>query len=341
MPPASIRDVAQHAGVSVGTVSNVLNRPDEVSAESIARVNRAIEALGYVRNDAARKLRAGVSTTVGFVVLNGQNPFFNDVVRGAEDEASRHNIAILYGNTDEDVSREKLYLDLFEEQQVRGVLISPYGDILPRLERLRSRGISAVLVDRFGGSSRFSSVSVDSVAGGRMAVEHLIETGRRRIAFVGGPFDIRQVNDRLAGARVAAENAEHVELEVVATAAMTVDEGAAAGARIVSRPRSEWPDALFAANDLIALGLLQSLVVGGRMLVPDEIAIIGFDDIAFAGAAAVPLSSMRQPSGMIGRTALRILLEETADPEHIPRQTVFQPELVVRRSTDPAPRRMH
>ena len=341
MPPASIRDVAQHAGVSVGTVSNVLNRPDEVSAESIARVNRAIEALGYVRNDAARKLRAGVSTTVGFVVLNGQNPFFNDVVRGAEDEASRHNIAILYGNTDEDVSREKLYLDLFEEQQVRGVLISPYGDILPRLERLRSRGIAAGLVDRFGGSSRFSSVSVDSVAGGRMAVEHLIETGRRRIAFVGGPFDIRQVNDRLAGARVAAENAEHVELEVVATAAMTVDEGAAAGARIVSRPRHEWPDALFAANDLIALGLLQSLVVGGRMLVPDEIAIIGFDDIAFAGAAAVPLSSMRQPSGMIGRTALRILLEETADPEHIPRQTVFQPELVVRRSTDPAPRRVH
>ena len=335
MPPASIRDVAQHAGVSVGTVSNVLNRPDEVSAESIARVNRAIEALGYVRNDAARKLRAGVSTTVGFVVLNGQNPFFNDVVRGAEDEASRHNIAILYGNTDEDVSREKLYLDLFEEQQVRGVLISPYGDILPRLERLRSRGIAAVLVDRFGGSSRFSSVSVDSVAGGRMAVEHLIETGRRRIAFVGGPFDIRQVNDRLAGARVAAENAEHVELEVVATAAMTVDEGAAAGARIVSRPRHEWPDALFAANDLIALGLLQSLVVGGRMLVPDEIAIIGFDDIAFAAAAAVPLSSIRQPSRMIGRTALRIVLEEAADPDSIPRQTVFQPELVVRASTRP------
>ena len=158
MPAASIRDVAQHAGVSVGTVSNVLNRPDEVSAESIARVNRAIEALGYVRNDAARKLRAGVSTTVGFVVLNGQNPFFNDVVRGAEDEASGQGIAILYGNTDEDPKRERMYLDLFEEQQVRGVLISPYGDINPRLERLRSRGIPAVLVERFSGDGRFSSV---------------------------------------------------------------------------------------------------------------------------------------------------------------------------------------
>lgn len=336
MAPASIRDVAQHAGVSVGTVSNVLNRPGEVSAESIRRVHEAIEALGYVRNDAARKLRAGVSTTVGFVVLDGQNPFFGDVVRGAEDEASGQGIAILYGNTDEDPKRERMYLDLFEEQQVRGVLISPYGDINPRLERLRSRGIPAVLVDRFSGDGRFSSVSVDSVNGGRMAVEHLIATGRRRIAFVGGPFDIRQVNDRLAGARAAAENAaEHVELEVVATDALTVADGAAAGARIIARPRSEWPDAIFAANDLLALGLLQALIVDGRMLVPDDIALIGFDDNAFAAAAAVPLSSMRQPSRVIGRTALRILLEETADPGLIPRQTVFQPELIVRASTNP------
>jgi LacI family transcriptional regulator len=336
MAAASIRDVAQYAGVSVGTVSNVLNRPGEVSAESIIRVHRAIEELGYVRNDAARKLRAGVSTTVGFVVLDGQNPFFGDVVRGAEDEASRHGIAVLYGNTDEDVGRQRLYLDLFEEQQVRGVLISPYGDIQPRLERLRARGIHAVLVDRFSGDGRFSSVSVDSVVGGRMAVEHLIETGRRRIAFVGGPFEIRQVTDRLAGARVAVENSTTpVEIEVIATGALTVAEGAAAGARILDRPRREWPDALFAANDLLALGLLQGLVVDGRMLVPHEIALIGFDDIAFAAAAAVPLSSMRQPSAMIGRTALRILLEETTDPDMIPRQTVFLPELIVRASTAP------
>jgi LacI family transcriptional regulator len=330
----SIRDVADAAGVSVGTVSNVLNRPETVSAESSERVQRAIETLGYVRNDAARKLRGGVSTTVGFVVLNGQNPFFNDVVRGAEDEASRHGIAILYGNTDEDSHRQRTYLDLFEEQQVRGVLISPYGDVLPRLERLRERGIRAVLVDRFGGTSRFSSVSVDSVAGGRMAVEHLIETGRRRIAFVGGPMEMRQVTDRLAGARVAADNAlTDVEIEVLATSAMTVAEGAAVGERVLRRPRREWPDAMFAANDLVALGLLQSLVVEGRMLVPTDIALIGFDDISFAAAAAVPISSIRQPSGMIGRTALRILLEECDDAELIPRQTVFQPELVVRRSS--------
>ncbi|GAA1235735.1 LacI family transcriptional regulator [Microbacterium phyllosphaerae] len=332
--PVSIRDVAVRAGVSVGTVSNVLNRPDEVSSDSVERVTQAIEELGYVRNDAARKLRAGVSTTVGFVVLDGQNPFYNDVVRGAEDEASSHGIAILYGNTDDDPSREKVYLDLFREQQVRGLLIAPYGDVMTQLRKFRASGIATVLVDRFSADSGFSSVSVDSVAGGRLAVEHLIEGGRRRIAFVGGPFDMRQVTDRLAGARAAAENAAvHVELEVVPTSAMTVEEGVAAGARLLTRPRREWPDALFAANDLLALGLLQSLVSGGRVLVPDEIALIGFDDNPFAAAAAVPLSSIRQPSRMIGRTALRIVLEEAADPESIPRQTVFPPELIVRRST--------
>jgi len=334
MPATRIRDVARLAGVSVGTVSNVLNKPDEVSPDSLARVQAAIAELGYVRNDAARRLRAGVSSTVGFVVLDGQNPFFNEVVRGAEDEASKNGIAVLVGNTDEDLRREGMYLDLFEEQRVRGVLISPYGDIGQRLQQLRDRDIPAVLVDRINVDGKFSSVAVDSVAGGQIAAQHLIDTGRRRIAFVGGPFDIRQVRDRLAGARVAVDNSEFdVEIEVIATTALTVDEGVQAGRRIMDRSRPNRPDALFAANDLLALGLLQSLVVAGKLLVPSEISLIGFDDIAFAAAAAVPLSSVRQPSRMIGQTALRVLMEESEDPTMIPRQTVFRPELVVRAST--------
>ena len=124
-----------------------------------------------------------------------------------------------------------------------------------------------------------------------------------------------------------------MELEVIATNALSVDEGVRAGRRLLERPRRQRPDALFAANDLIALGLLQSLVVDGSLLVPEQIALIGFDDNAFAAAAAVPLSSIRQPSAMIGQTALRVLLEESADPTMIPRQTVFRPELVVREST--------
>jgi LacI family transcriptional regulator len=330
----SIRDVAREAGVSVGTVSNVLNKPDEVSADSLARVQHAIDRLGYVRNDAARRLRAGISSTVGFVMLDGRNPFFNEVVRGAEDEASRHGIAILVGNTDEDPAREEMYLDLFEEQQVRGVLISPYGDITRRLERLRERQIPAVLVDRMNPEGRFSSVATDSLTGGRLAAEHLLAQGRRRLAFVGGPLDLRLVRERLDGARWAVENADvAATLEVVATDALSVEDGIAAGRRIRERHPSGRPDAVFAANDLVALGLLQSLSVDGLLLVPEQIALIGFDDITFAAAAAVPISSMRQPARAIGATALRILLEEAADPTLIPRQTVFRPELVVRAST--------
>ena len=209
MAPASIRDVAQHAGVRLGTVSNVLNRPGEVSAESIRRVHEAIEALGYVRNDAARKLARRVSTTVGFVVLDGQNPFFGDVVRGAEDEASGHGIAILYGNTDEDVEARA-----HVPRPLRGAAGARRAHLALRRHQPPPR--AAALARHPGGArrpvQRRRPVQSRSTAStGAHGGEHLIATGRRRIAFVGGPFDIRQVNDRLAGARAAAENAaEHV-----------------------------------------------------------------------------------------------------------------------------------
>lgn len=335
MATASIRDVAQRAGVSVGTVSNVLNNPSKVSAASVRRVQAAIDDLGYIRNDAARQLRAGRSTTVGLVVLDVRNPFFTDVARGAEDEAATHGLSVILGNSDENSEREAGYLDLFEEQRVHGVLISPYGEVSPRLARLRSRGIPAVLVDRISGDGTFSSVSVDDIAGGRLAARHLLETGRRRLAFAGGPFDIRQISDRYAGARAAVESQQGATLEVIELTALSVLEGRRAGESILSRPITRRPDAVFAANDLVATGLLQALVMQGSMRVPDDISLIGFDDIDFASASVVPLSSVRQPSQLIGRTAVQLLIEEAADPGLSPRQVVFQPELVVRASTAP------
>jgi LacI family transcriptional regulator len=334
MSVTSVRDVAQRASVSVGTVSNVLNRPDKVAAGTVARVLQAIDELGFIRNDAARQLRAGRSKTVGLVVLDVRNPFFTDVARGAEDQASKAGLTVILGNSDESSDREAAYLDLFEEQHVHGVLISPFGDITARLERLRQRGIPAVLVDRSSGDASFSSVSVDDLAGGRLAVEHLIAQGRRRIAFVGGPMQIRQVTDRLAGARLAASAHPDVSLEVLEIEALSVLAGRAAGVGIAGRPTAERPDAVFAANDLVAMGVLQALMMqGGGVEVPRDVALIGYDDIDFASAAVVPLSSIRQPSALIGQTALEILVEQAADPSTPPRQVVFEPELVVREST--------
>ena len=334
MAAASVRDVALRAGVSVGTVSNVMNHPEKVSPATGERVQAAILALGFVRNDAARQLRVGRSTTIGLVVLDVRNPFFTDVARGAEDQASEAGLTVTLGNSDENPGREAKYLDLFEEQRVHGILISPYADITERLRRLRNHGIPAVLVDRSSRDLSFSSVSVDDVAGGELAVGHLLERGRRRIAFVGGPFEIRQVGDRHLGAATAVARYPDATLEVVDLPALSVIAGRTAGTEIAARPAGERPDAIFAANDLVAMGVLQALMMQGvNVRVPDDIALIGYDDIDFAGAAVVPLSSIRQPSALIGQTAVAILLEESDDPTLEPRQVVFQPELVVREST--------
>jgi LacI family transcriptional regulator len=330
----NVRDVAAAASVSVGTVSNVLNRPEKVSPATVERVLAAIAELGFVRNDAARQLRAGRSRSIGLVVLDVRNPFFTDVARGAEDRAAEDGMTILLGNSDENVDRERSYLDLFEEQRVHGVLISPLGDDETRLQRLRRRDTPVVLVDRVSEDRSLSSVSVDDVAGGGLAVRHLLETGRRRIAFVGGPASIRQVADRLEGARRAVAEIPGTTLEVIETESLTVLQGRAAGEAIRERPASERPDAIFAANDLLAMGVLQALNMLGSVRVPEDIALIGYDDIDFAAAAVVPLSSIRQPASLIGYTAVDLLLKEAASNEGFtPEQVVFQPELVVRQST--------
>ncbi len=197
----SIKEVAAAAGVSVGTVSNVLNRPEKVAESTVRRVTAAIDELGFVRNDAARQLRAGRSRSIGLVVLDAANPFFADVARGAEDRAGEAGMVVLLGNTDEAPAREDAYLDLFREQRVNGVLITPAGDDIPKLERLRTAGIPVVLVDHDAPGSGLASVAVDDVEGGYLAVAHLLAQGRRRVVFVGGSPSIRQV----AGSRVPAE----------------------------------------------------------------------------------------------------------------------------------------
>ena len=250
---ASIKDVANHASVAVGTVSNVLNYPDRVSERTKARVLRAIDELGFVRNDAARQLRVGHSRTIGLIVLDVGNPFFTSVVRAAEDAAALQGSAVLLGDSGHNASREANYIDLFQEQRVQGLLISPVGDITDRLDLLRERGVPTVLVDRLADESKFSSVAVDDDAGGYLAARHLLDTERRRLAFVGGPTSIRQVADRLQGAQRAVKEEPDAILEVLDAEGQTVLAGRSVGDMLVERGRAELPEAIFCANDLLAL----------------------------------------------------------------------------------------
>jgi DNA-binding LacI/PurR family transcriptional regulator len=329
----SIKEVALRARVSVGTVSNVLNRPDMVAPATRRRVLDAITELGYVRNDSARQLRAGRSNTIAIVVLDVANPFFTDVVHGAEQAADELGVMVVVCNSGENATRERRHLEQLEQQRVRGVLITPVEDQPgSRLEQLIRRGTPVVLVDRGSGQHNRCSVAVDDVLGGRLAGTHLVAQGHQLIAFVGGPHSIQQVADRHRGIVAALADAP-ATLLLVSTPSLSVAAGRHAGAQIADRPAGQRPTAVFCANDLLALGVLQEMTLRG-VRVPDDIAIIGYDDIDFAAAAAVPLSSIRQPREQLGRTAARLLLEEVEEGAgHQHRQVVFQPELVVREST--------
>lgn len=326
----NIREVALRAGVSVGTVSNVLNRPELVAEPTRERVYAAIAELGFVRNDSARQLRVGRSRTLGLVVLDVANPFFTDVARGVEDAANQHGLAVILCNTDEDPVKEASHLDLLAEMRVQGVLINPI-DTDGRIAALRDRGIPVVLFDRRGDTARECSVAVDDVLGGRLAATHLIETGHRTIQFVGGPLTLQQVQERYEGASEVVAARADVELTVLTTTALNVPAGRAAGDRLAA-DRDALPSAVFCANDLVALGVLQALTHAG-LRVPHDVAIVGYDDIDFAAAAAVPLSSVRQPRQQLGRTAAELLFAETTEAEHEHRQVVFEPELIVRDSS--------
>ncbi len=333
--PVSIREVAARAGVSVGTVSNVLNRPEIVAESTRRRVQSAIKQLGFVRNESARQLRAGKSRTIGLLVLDVANPFFTDLARGVEDEANESGLAVILCNSGDQLAKEQRYLELLEEHRVQGILITPVAAADEHVARLQRRGTPVVLVDSRSVSRGQCSVSVDDVLGGELAVAHLIAQGHRKIAFVGGPLSLRQVADRRDGAFRALEAAGLGPeiLHIVETSALHVAAGRQAGAQVAELPEPDRPTAMFCANDLLALGALQEMTAR-QLRVPDSIAIVGYDDIDFAAAAAVPLTSVRQPRHQLGRAAAQLLLEEALDDAgHQHRQVIFEPELVVRESS--------
>lgn len=322
-----IRQVAERAGVSPGTVSNVLNRPEKVARETRSRVEAAIQELGFVRNGSASMLRAGHGRTLGLMVLDLGNPFFTDMARGVEDVASERGHAVLLCNSSTSPDREARNVAMLAEQRVRGVLVTPVDEDTGRLRPLSERGIATVMLDHRATSSQQCSVTVDDVSGGEMAVAHLIAGGAQNLAYVTGPLSIRQCADRRTGARRALRGKG--KLRDVVVPAMTPQAGHDATIELLEA----LPDAVFCANDMLAVGVLRGLLQAG-VRIPQDVQVIGYDDIDFAAAAAVPLSSVRQPTYQLGRIATELLLAEVDDPErHAHQQIMFQPELIVRDST--------
>jgi len=331
---SSIREVAKRAGVSLGTVSNVLNRPEIVAEETRRRVQLAIEEIGFVPNGSARQLRVGRSQHIGLVVLDVANPFFTEVARGVEDLANQAGYVVILCNSDDSAEKENNYLQVLEEQRTQGVLITPVQSDAGYLQRFRQRGIAVVLLDRPSRIKDLCSVSVDDVRGGELAAAHLLEQGHQRIAFVHGPLSIRQIADRRRGVLKAIKAAgldPDGALVDITTPTQTAREGEECVEKLLSARIK--PTAVFCANDLLALGLMRGLIKRG-ISIPGDMALVGYDDVEFASVLSTPLTSIRQPKYELGRAAAELLLDEADNPTtHQHKHIVYQPELIVRESS--------
>jgi LacI family transcriptional regulator len=267
-------------------------------------------------------------------MLDATNPFFNDVTQGMELAAEGADLSLVICTSNQRQEREQAHLAQLMEQRVLGIMLTPVDPHAPWIDAIAERGMPLVIVDRIRDDDTFCSVAVDDLLGGRLAVEHLVEHGHRRVAFIGGPSSLGQVRDRLAGARQAWSEAglPPEDLLEVFTSNLSVSAGRGAGERLAGLSATRRPTAAFCANDITALGLLQHAVAAGWH-VPRDLAIVGYDDIEFAAAAAVPLTSVRQPREQLGRTATQLLVSETSDDDHLHQRVVFCPELVARASS--------
>ncbi|WP_168203902.1 LacI family DNA-binding transcriptional regulator [Humibacter ginsenosidimutans] len=327
-------DVARAAGVSTATVSNVINKPDRVGARTRRKVERAIDDLGFVPNRAAQQLRIGVSSSVGLIVPDVSYPFFTDLARGAEAEAAERGLSVFLGNSDINHGKEVGLVRSFLQQRVRGLLVAPITDPRAVLDIAEHAEVPFVLVDTPSLiDANVSSVASDGFAGGRIAVRHLRERGSTRLAFIGWDGDPAQVLERWNGAQREAQETPGMALRRIPPEGRGLPAGVNIGRAILAMPPSERPDGLIAPNDALAVGVVNALVAGAGTEVFRDIRVVGYDDLEIASNAVVPITSIRQSSELIGRSAISLLEELVSTSEPVHRRIVYEPTLVVRSTT--------
>ncbi|NUR77458.1 MAG: LacI family DNA-binding transcriptional regulator [Thermoleophilia bacterium] len=328
----TIYDVARLAGVSTATVSRALNGTGQIAPATRAMIDDAVAQLGYHPNTAARSLVTRSTQTIALLLPDITNPFYAALVSGIQERALETGHTMLLCTTEGDPEREEQYLSLLRAKQVDGVLVD--GLVLPpdRITRFVREGLPIVCLDRDIDSTLVPLVQVDNRLGARLATEHLLELGHERIGHIAGPPDLGISDERIEGYRDALRAAGiAVDPELIAVGSFT-EEGGYEAARVLS---DKWDlTALFAANDLSAIGALSALVQSGRR-VPEEVSVVGFDDLRLSRFTNPPLTTVHQPAGEIARHAAELLLE-LASGRPVERMRYFlEPGLVVRSSTAP------
>jgi LacI family transcriptional regulator len=332
---ATIVDVALRAGVSTATVSRVLSGSATALPATRDRVLAAAHALDYRPSGVARALKRAETRTIGLVITDIENPFFPQIVRSVEDEAHRLGYGVLLCNAADDPARELATLDLLVERRVDGIILAS-GRATHRLgERLAQLPMPVVLVNAVVPTPGLAGIGTAHRAGARMAAEHLLDLGHRRIAFVGAPPDHAASGLRRRGVLDALRAAGLVPGALVtADGDGRVDGGASAMVGLLDR--ADAPTGVVAYNDLTAIGVLRAVRAAGGN-VPRDCSVVGFDDIEAASWTDPPLTTIRQPTAEMGRWAVERLASALRGAAGAPERASLEPELVVRGSTAPPP----
>jgi len=333
MNRVTLRDVARKAGVSINTVSRALNDRPEISPETKERVLRAAAKLGYRPNKLARGLRSNKTEIIGVIVGDIANPFFSAVVQGMGKKARGLGYSLILQDTGEDYENEEEAVRIMQYEQVDGVLLTPVQTDKKSVQLLQEAGIPFVLVARYFTDIETDYVVADDAQGGWLATTHLIDRGHKRIAFINGPSYNSSARERMEGyTRALCEHGIEVDDRLIRTCALTMEDGYVHTKDILReiRPR---PTAFFAFSDFVALGIMQALR-GKGIKVPRDMAVVGYDDIAFASCLEVPLTTVRMPKREMGAKAVEILIKKIEQKGAAGRCQVKMPvELVVRESS--------
>ncbi len=327
----SIKDVAKAAGVSTATVSRVLSNGAHVRPEVRERVMEAVAQLAYRPNLLARSLRSQQTNTIGLIVSDIRNPFFTAISRAVEDTAYEQGFSLILCNTDENPEKEAIYLNLMQDENVAGVIFSPTRQTAANFTALKVT-FPTVIVDRSIQDADVDMVLLDNVDAAYRLTTHLIENGYQRIGALCGETSTTG-RERFAGFEKAlrahdlSPMADHVKF-----VQPKIEAGYAAALKILNTAHP--PDALLATNSLLAAGALQA-IRERNLTIPDDIALVAFDETTWASLVQPPLTLIAQPTNEIGKTATELLLQRIADPNRPTRQVILKGQLLVRGSSAP------
>lgn len=330
---SSLQEVARRAKVSIATVSRVLNKSDKVVPATYAVVEKALRELGYRPSRVARRLRMkdGRAHLVGLIIPDIQNPFYAEIARGVEDAAYAAQYALLLCNSDENVEKERFYLDVMRSESVDGIVLPPFDDTDSAVIEMITSGMPVVCVDRSLSKVKTDLVEVDNYRGAFEAVAHLLDRGHKQIGLIEGRTQVSTSRERRRGyVDALAERGIAVRKDLMRAGDFKQESGRVLANELLGLRKP--PTALFVCNNLMTVGALAALHQR-EMRVPKDVAVVGFDDLPWAEAMDPPLTLVRQPAYEVGRQAMELLLKRIMEPAR-PAVTVrLLPELMIRRSS--------